>query len=566
MSIKCIKYKKLIIISPEKIENYYIFTDSLQNITSLINKKPVQEYVFHYINSYFWSKNRGSRINESWNEPALIWLELKSQVIGYEPMRKYLSEFGGLHNQISSAAFNCHIKSELESKPSQEWNKGNGLKLIETFIRQLMNEKMKNGFIIFKYPFIVRSIIIFGWLHIITQLKNKKEHIFIGLPKNSQVVSIIDAELDENLVSSQLDRLIDDDEFCITGVATHKSGVKIQSLPYVHPFYWNTKNNENSRKGLMRITCPNGGIGSDNLVFDAENRLVDGRFYFSAYSHMPQHIFSIQNGFLPRSIHALNSQNAFISYAKNINLGDQIISPLFNGNSSEIYGHLIIDYIPRILELYLSSNGGILFLVNRKLKKYEMEIFDVLGIMPKILVMEQDTLYTAKTVVSATVGGPVLANFPALRKMISRINEQYPRNSLPVTKKIYVSRRLQPDRVISTEGELESVVKDRGFDVIYPEKLTVHEQIDLFRSAKYTVSSFGSQLHGNMFLAGGLRYVLEILTKAPAENTAAMHSFLGHRYMQVFAEPNTGEKKFYIDPKKFADSLDQLLEVGEKRW
>ena len=152
----------------------------------------------------------------------------------------------------------------------------------------------------------------------------------------------------------------------------------------------------------MRITCPNGGIGSDNLVFDAENRLVDGRFYFSAYSHMPQHIFSIQNGFLPRSIHALNSQNAFISYAKNINLGDQIISPLFNGNSSEIYGHLIIDYIPRILELYLSSKGGILFLVNRKLKKYEMEIFDVLGIMPKILVMEQDTLYTAKTVVSAT--------------------------------------------------------------------------------------------------------------------------------------------------------------------
>ena len=565
MSKKLINYKRLIIISPEKIENYYIFTDSVQNITSLINKKPVQEYVFHCINSYFWSKNRASRINEAWDEPALIWFELKSQVIGYEPMKKYLSEFGGLHNQLSSAAFNCHIRSKLESKPSQEWNKVNGLKLIETFICQLMNEETKNGFRIFKYPFIARSIIIFGWLYIIMQLKNKNKHIFIGLPKNCQAVSIIDAELDENLMSSQLDRLIDDDEFCITGVATHKSGVKIQSLPYVHRLYWNTKNNENSRKGLMRITCPNGRIGSDNLVFDAEDRLVDGRFYFSSYSHMPQHIFAIQNGFLPRSIHALNSKNAFISYAKNVNLGDQIISPLFNGESSEIYGHLIIDYIPRILELYLSSKGGILFLADRKLKKYEMEIFDVLGITPKILVMEPDTLYKAKTVVSATVGGPVLANFPALRKMISRINEQYPRSSLPVTKRIYVSRRLQPDRVICTEGELESVVKDRGFDVIYPEKLTVHEQIDLFRSAKYTVSSFGSQLHGNMFLAGGLKYVLEILTKAPAENTAAMHSFLGHRYIQIFAELNAGEKKFYIDPKKFAESLDQLLEVGEKR-
>jgi capsular polysaccharide biosynthesis protein len=83
--------------------------------------------------------------------------------------------------------------------------------------------------------------------------------------------------------------------------------------------------------------------------------------------------------------------------------------------------------------------------------------------------------------------------------------EDFPRGE-----KLYVSRRLsaiaRPNyRRLINEGEVEAYMMRLGFTIVYPEILTLHQQIAMFRQARFIVGPSGSGMLNAIFSHAGTR-------------------------------------------------------------
>jgi capsular polysaccharide biosynthesis protein len=65
--------------------------------------------------------------------------------------------------------------------------------------------------------------------------------------------------------------------------------------------------------------------------------------------------------------------------------------------------------------------------------------------------------------------------------------------------RVYFSRRITPRRALQNEDSIEKSFYKRGFDVIFPETLTIESQVSLFASARFIAGPSGSNLFGCLF-------------------------------------------------------------------
>jgi capsular polysaccharide biosynthesis protein len=77
-------------------------------------------------------------------------------------------------------------------------------------------------------------------------------------------------------------------------------------------------------------------------------------------------------------------------------------------------------------------------------------------------------------------------------------------------KRLYISRRAYPMRVMVDEPALERALRARGFTIVRAERLPVAEQIALFRGAEVVVGATGAGLANALFAPEGAK-VFEIL-------------------------------------------------------
>jgi capsular polysaccharide biosynthesis protein len=74
-------------------------------------------------------------------------------------------------------------------------------------------------------------------------------------------------------------------------------------------------------------------------------------------------------------------------------------------------------------------------------------------------------------------------------------------------RRVYLSRRGQPMRVMVNEAALEAALRSRGFTVVRPEALSPAEQIALARNAEVIVAPTGAALANALFAPAGARIV-----------------------------------------------------------
>jgi capsular polysaccharide biosynthesis protein len=74
-------------------------------------------------------------------------------------------------------------------------------------------------------------------------------------------------------------------------------------------------------------------------------------------------------------------------------------------------------------------------------------------------------------------------------------------------RRLYVSRRLHPTRLMVNERALEAALIRRGFQIVRPERMSVADQIGLFAQADVIVGPTGAGLTNALFAAAGCRLV-----------------------------------------------------------
>ncbi len=238
------------------------------------------------------------------------------------------------------------------------------------------------------------------------------------------------------------------------------------------------------------------------------------------------------------------------------------------GANFENYGHLLVDYLPRlwILEQCGYDIATLRFPVPRAGFPRSMEILHDIGIDDSQFVRE--AAWTSLLVTDQLVLPSLTRHYerihpcfgPATRFWIDRVRR---RAGLPPPKpsrKLYLSRRgIGGTRILTNAGAIEQMAERSGFEMVFPENLPFIEQVRMFGEASQIVGEYGSALHNVIFAAPGvpvcaLRGTLREPSCLQTGIGAAMGQPTGYVFGQTEGEGFT--HRFTVDVSDFLRGLE----------
>ncbi|MDJ0554114.1 MAG: tetratricopeptide repeat protein [Microcoleaceae cyanobacterium MO_207.B10] len=196
---------------------------------------------------------------------------------------------------------------------------------------------------------------------------------------------------------------------------------------------------------------------------------------------------------------------------------------VLSGLSGNVYFHWMVDILPRleILKIHGIDLAEIdRFLVNSYQQPFQRETLKILGV-PEEKIIESDRhphIQAEKLIVPSFPG--YLGWLPSWalefhrRVFLNIIKEKINAATQPqklYPERIYISRNSSRYRRVFNEEEVISKLTQLGFVCIYPELMTLTEQIAIFAHAKVIIAAHGSGLTNIMFCSAGSK-VIELVS------------------------------------------------------
>jgi capsular polysaccharide biosynthesis protein len=181
------------------------------------------------------------------------------------------------------------------------------------------------------------------------------------------------------------------------------------------------------------------------------------------------------------------------------------------------YGHFLLDSLPGVLLFYKEILQGTIKIVTEPLQCWQREYLDILGIADShLFLVAKDMFLKLESIVwpSTLYGNThrpsyftrVMGNFLTA---LSCIKESSANSEL-----VYISRAGIKDRQFARKMENEEVLisalTQQGFTIIFPEQLSVAEQIEIFSQAKVIVGESGAGMANIIFASPGCN-IIEIM-------------------------------------------------------
>ena len=185
-----------------------------------------------------------------------------------------------------------------------------------------------------------------------------------------------------------------------------------------------------------------------------------------------------------------------------------------------VYGHWLIDYLPRMLRVERNFEPG-MNLYYRSVEGWGERLCKTLGFNLIDSFESQsgrEVSYHQRLVVPSFIRRHKViqkqASTEAWAEIAKRI-KKHKVEKLPEKfgNKLYVSRRNwkkglkkeMHNRALHNAAEVEERVRKAGFNVVYPETLSLAQQHKIFADAKIVFGEDGSGLHNSIFSAPGTR-------------------------------------------------------------
>ncbi len=177
-----------------------------------------------------------------------------------------------------------------------------------------------------------------------------------------------------------------------------------------------------------------------------------------------------------------------------------------------IYGHWIIDFLPRIMRMAELPEGPIPF-YRQPEKQWSLDLANGVspGCFDQAFPADADFIRVKRLLVPTTSSAGGVLESHASRRTWSQLGRALAQgaDAGPGARLVYVSRRnwskQREHRQLANAEAVESLFEQRGFKLVSPETLSLQEQRALFSGARCIAGEDGSGLHNCIFAAPGAR-------------------------------------------------------------
>lgn len=182
-------------------------------------------------------------------------------------------------------------------------------------------------------------------------------------------------------------------------------------------------------------------------------------------------------------------------------------SAIFGGVFFHHFGHFLLETLGRLWFAKKHPHIPIIFIAhNAYILDFEKEILSLLEITNKIYFVDRQIKVNQLFIPEA--GYCIPNTFDESHRCFLSV---YKPGETISGKKIYLSRRhFGGESSITNEDELEKLVMEYGYTVVYPEEHSVSEQLELLGSAETVLAIEGSALHSLILLESVSAHVLII--------------------------------------------------------
>lgn len=214
-------------------------------------------------------------------------------------------------------------------------------------------------------------------------------------------------------------------------------------------------------------------------------------------------VFDLHGKIVPESLFYRGKNHQFIpKKPRNIKFIDEDV--LYVGNIYPHFGHFLVEHLNRLWSDAPRKNIKYVFMNNQNLevKNYLYEFMSAFGIKKQDIIILTETTQFRKAYIpcqtfniSDSWAKTIMPNgYRLMAKNIKGLGYE----------KVYMSRTKLPEknRTIG-EDKIEKIFAKNGYKIIYPETMTIHEQIASVRDAKYLAGCAGTALHWCLFMQPG---------------------------------------------------------------
>ena len=179
---------------------------------------------------------------------------------------------------------------------------------------------------------------------------------------------------------------------------------------------------------------------------------------------------------------------------------------VFVGNVFPQFGHFLLEHMNRAYALLNRKYKNMkLVLINnmdvQNVPQYMYQLLELLGAKHEnIIILNETTRFRNVYVPTQAFNIPVYSS-KEFGKIYDKIADVVP--DTKVYEKIYVSRTALKTRRTYGEGVVQKIFEKNGYKIIYPETMSLSEQISLVKNCKYLAGCAGTALHLALFMKPG---------------------------------------------------------------
>lgn len=217
-----------------------------------------------------------------------------------------------------------------------------------------------------------------------------------------------------------------------------------------------------------------------------------------------------------------------------------------------IYGHWLVDIL---YKAYLSNmlNIDVLFLIREDTHKFALELLRVFGVNDS-RVIKYNAVEERILLESCYHITPIRFR-DSVNPIISEVFAHDDGQLGPLEKKIYLSRKNidgRKRRCLLNSKEVEEEFIGAGFQIIYPELLSISDQIEIFSRASAIAGEAGSALHNSLFALPEAEVIILQSRSDGSFLQGGLCQAKGQRYTYVFGEslskyPGDRDASYIID-------------------